>query len=49
VISLGQPLGPDCELGKAIAKLADYVVKGQPQEKRAVAAVAEPNPAPARV
>jgi pilus assembly protein CpaE len=45
VISLGQPLSPDCELGKAIAGLASRVSGAGTAEKRGATAVAEPKPA----
>jgi pilus assembly protein CpaE len=44
VISLGQPLSPDCELGKAIAALATRVSGSGQADKRTPAAVVEPKP-----
>ena len=45
VISLGQPLSPDCELGKAIGSLAGRIAGKGPLEKRGAAAPVEPKPA----
>ena len=44
VISLGQPLSPDCELGKAIAALASRVSGGGLADKRGASALVEPKP-----
>jgi pilus assembly protein CpaE len=44
VISLGQPLSPDCDLGKAIAALAARVSGGGQGDKRASGAVVDPKP-----
>jgi pilus assembly protein CpaE len=45
VISLGQPLSPDCELGKAMAGLAARISGGGPAEKRGSSTMIEPRPA----
>ena len=45
VISLGQPLSPDCELGRAIAGLAAKVSASAPNEKNSPSPMAEPRPA----
>jgi pilus assembly protein CpaE len=45
VISLGQPLSPDCDLGKAIAGLAAKISGGAAADKRTASGVVEPRPA----
>ncbi|MBM3812174.1 MAG: hypothetical protein FJW20_11145 [Acidimicrobiia bacterium] len=45
VISLGQPLAPDCELGKSIAALANKVSGAAASEKRGNKPLAETKPA----
>jgi pilus assembly protein CpaE len=45
VISLGQPLSPDCDLGKAIASLAARVSGAIALDKRAASTASEPKPA----
>jgi pilus assembly protein CpaE len=45
VISLGQPLSPDCDLGKAIAGLAARISGGVAADKRTASSVVEPKPA----
>ena len=44
VISLGHPLSPDCELGKAIGSLASKISGGGVSDKRIVVPIVEPKP-----
>jgi pilus assembly protein CpaE len=45
VISLGQPLSPDCDLGKAIASLAARISGGNAADKRTASTMVDPRPA----